>query len=182
MMLNDQLTAGDTLSFTTSIPDYPASAGWVLVYRLVPRTAGTAITLESVPDGDAHLIQAGASVTAGWAAGTYSWVAYATKTGERYTLQQGSVEILPDPATVATLDTRSTARQALDAVMAYLANPQNLSAAKYQIAGRSLDRFPLPDLWAHHDRLVVEVQKEDQAARLAAGLPDQRRIFVRYGA
>jgi len=178
----DKLTAGDTLDFRTTVPDYPASAGWQLVYRLVPRSAGTAITLTSTADGDVHRIQAGVSETALWVAGTYSWVAYATKPGERYTLQQGSVEILPDPGTATTLDTRSNARKALDAVAAYLADPSNLTAAKYEIAGRSLDRFPLSEMWKHRDRLVVEVQKEDQAARLAAGLPDTRRVFVRFGA
>jgi hypothetical protein len=178
----DKITAGDTLDFRTTVPDYPAGDGWVLVYRLVPRAAGTAITLTGTADGDQHRIQAGISVTALWVPGVYSWVAYATKTGERYTLQQGSVEILPDPSTAATLDTRSGARKALDAVTAYLADPSNITAAKYQIAGRSLDRFPLPELWTHRDRLVVEVQKEEQAARLAAGLPDTRRVFVRFGA
>ncbi len=177
----DRITAGDTLDFRTTVPDYPAGDGWTLTYRLVPRAAGTAITLTSTADGDQHRIQAGTLVTETWVAGTYSWVAYAGKSGERYTLQTGVVEIRPNPATAATLDTRTQARQALDAVQAYLADPSNLTAAKYQIAGRSLDRFPLAELWKHRDRLVVEVQKEEQAARIAAGLPDTRRVFVRFG-
>jgi hypothetical protein len=82
----------------------------------------------------------------------------------------------------ATLDTRSSARKALEAVEAYLADPNNLTAAKYEIAGRSLDRFPLTDLWAHRDRLRFEVAREDAATRAAAGLPDKRRVFVRFGA
>lgn len=178
----DKITAGDTLSFTTTVRDYPASDGWMLSYRLVPRVAGVAITIDSTPEGDVHRLQAGASVTADWVPGTYSWVAYASKTGERYTLQQGSVEVLPNPATATTLDTRSTARQALDAINAYLADANNLTAAKYQIAGRSLERFELSELLNYRDRLAAEVLREDQATALAAGLPDKRRIFVRFGA
>ena len=30
--MNEQITAGDTLDCTTSVSDYPASAGWSLVY------------------------------------------------------------------------------------------------------------------------------------------------------
>lgn len=182
MNLTDTITAGDTLDFVTTAPSHPASEGWQLVYRLVPRGTGTPLTVTSVPDGDAHRLQAGASVTAAWAAGAYSWVAYAMRSGERYTLAQGAVQVLPDPATVTTLDNRSTARRALDAVEAYLADPNNLGAASYEIAGRSLSRYPLEQLWAHRDRLRVEVAREESAARAAAGLPDRRRIYVRFGA
>ena len=80
----------------------------------------------------------------------------------------------------ATLDTRTATRRALEAVEAYLADPGNLAAAKYSIAGRSLDRFPLPELWSHRDRLKVEVAREEAAT--GAGLPGRGRIQVRFGA
>jgi hypothetical protein len=68
------------------------------------------------------------------------------------------------------------------AIEAYLENASNLAASEYQIAGRQLRRYPLPELMTLRDRYRVEVAREDAAARLAAGLPDQRRIFVRFGA
>jgi hypothetical protein len=40
--------AGDTLDFTTSVPDYPASAGWTLKYRLVPRTSDCTCPAERI--------------------------------------------------------------------------------------------------------------------------------------
>lgn len=177
----DQLTAGDTLDFTTTTPDYPASAGWSLVYKLIPRTAGASYTITSTPDGDAHRLQVGASVTATWSPGAYSWVAYATKAGERYTLNQGAITVLPDPGSATSYEARSSARQALDAVEAYLRDPNNIKASQYQIGGRQLSRFGLPELWRHRDRLRVEVSREEAAERAAAGLPSRSRVMVRFG-
>lgn len=183
-----QIIAGDTLNFATQVPQFPAIAGWQLSYVLAPQAqvpgAGP-ITLASTPDTAdpaQHRIQVGASITAQWVAGSYGWTAFASRTGERHTLARGTVSILPNPATASLMDTRSAARRALDAVEAYLADPKNLTAAKYQIAGRSLDRYPLADLWKHRDRLRMEVRGEDAAERLAAGLPDNRRVYVRFGA
>ena len=116
MTIASTLTAGDTLDFTTSTPDYPASAGWGVVYKLIPRTAGTVITITSTASGADHLSQVGSSTTATWAAGTYSWVCYAVKAAERYTLQTGSITVDADPGVVTALDTRSSDRKALDAV------------------------------------------------------------------
>ena len=81
----------------------------------------------------------------------------------------------------AMLDTRSNARRALEAVEAYMADGNNLKAAGYTIAGRTLNRYTLADLIALKSHLQAEVQREDAAARSAAGLPDKRRIFVRFG-
>lgn len=43
--MQDVLIVGDTLDFVTSVPAYPASSGYTLKYRLIPRVSGTAITL-----------------------------------------------------------------------------------------------------------------------------------------
>ena len=41
-MIQTTLIAGDSLSFRTAVPAYPASAGWALAYRFVPRLSGDA--------------------------------------------------------------------------------------------------------------------------------------------
>lgn len=182
MNFNDRITAGDSLNFVTQLPDYPASDGWVLTYTLVPRSAGASrILLSSQAEGDDHRLQASSITTAGWVAGQYSWVASVARGSERYTLAQGAVEVLPDPASASVLDTRSQARVALDNINAYLANASNLTAAKYSIAGRSLDRHPMSELLRLKSHFQVEVAREDAAARVAAGLPDNRRVYVRFG-
>jgi len=176
----DQLTAGDTLAFDTAGGDYPASAGWSLVYKLIPRTAGTVITITSSASGDDHAIQVAPAVTAAWPAGVYSWVCYATKSGERQTLQQGITTVLADPGVATTLDNRTPARKALDAADAALeAYGSKAYTQQYEIAGRSM-RFHTPaDFLAWRSKLQIEVQRELRAANLAAGRPDTNKIHVR---
>ena len=106
-----QIRCGDTLDFTTTLVDYPASAGWVLTYRLVPRLSGTPISISGTASGDDHRSSATATTTAAWTAGEYSWAGYVDKAGEHYVVDSGTVTLLPNMATVASYDSRSPARQ-----------------------------------------------------------------------
>jgi hypothetical protein len=173
------VNAGDTVRWLRALADYPASAGWVLTYTLL-NSAGK-ITITASAQGDDHLVNVPAATTAGWTAGDYAWRAQVSKAGEVYTVAEGRMTVRPSFA-APTLETRSLARRALEAVEAYLADPNNISAAQYEIAGRQLRRHTLTELWAHRDRLRLEVLREEQAERLAAGLPDRRRVLVRFGA
>lgn len=172
------VNAGDTIRWNKTLADYPASDGWALAYTLL--NANSKITINASASGSDHAVTVPAATSATWTAGTYTWRAQVSNAGEVYTVGEGRITVAPSFG-AATLDTRSSARKALEAVEAYLADPNNLTAASYEIAGRSLDRFPLPDLWKHRDRLRFEVAREDAATRAAAGLPDTRRVFVRFG-
>lgn len=173
-----QIRAGDTARWVKPLPAYPASAGWVLSYILLNTT--DRIVISSTPAGSDHSVTVPAATTANWPPGDYAWGAQVSRAGEVYTVLEGRVTIRPSLAAL-TLETRSRARMALDAVEGYLADPNNLTSAKYAIAGRTLDKIPFAELWKHRDRLRVEVSREEQAERLAAGLPDTRRMYVRFG-
>lgn len=172
------INAGDTTHWLKTLTDYPASLGWVLSYILI--NAASKITITGTASGDSHLIQASASTTAAWTAGVYDYRAQISKAGEVFTVGEGRITVRPS-FSASTLDNRTQARKALEAVEAYLSNPSNLSAAEYEIQGRRLKRFSLPELWAHRDRLRIEVSKEEQAGRIASGLPDNSRVYVRFG-
>ncbi len=173
------VNAGDTVRWLRVLPEYQASAGWVLTYTLL--NAAGKITITATAQGADHLVNVPAATTAAWAAGDYSWRAQTSKAGEVYTIGEGRMTVYPS-FSVATLDTRSANRQALDAVETFLRDPNNIAAAEYEVAGRRLKMYALPDLWKHRDRLRFEVSKEEAAQRVAAGLPDSRRVFVRFGA
>src|SRR3712207_4291703 len=112
--MQSTIVAGDTLKFKKSLSEYPASAGWALSYRLVPRS-GSVITINATTDGDSFLVNVAASTTANYAAGPYEWNAYVTKAGESYTIESGRLTIKPDPRQmVAGTDTRSHARKTLE--------------------------------------------------------------------
>ena len=92
------VNAGDTVRWTRSLPDYPASAGWVLAYQLVNATSR--ITLTGTASGDDHLIQASATSTASWASGDYAWRAQVSKAGEVFTVGEGRITVRPSFATL----------------------------------------------------------------------------------
>ncbi len=179
--LSNVLTAGDTLDFTTSVPDYLASAGWTLKYRLAPRVSGTPIDITATASGDDHRVTVNATTTAGWAAGWYAWTAYVEKAAERYTVDRGDLQIRAASTSLAAgTDNRTHARKVLDAIEAVLENRATLDQEEYAIAGRSLKRTPIEELMVLRDRYKAEVKSEVLAERLAAGLSGNNRLVVRF--
>lgn len=173
-----RLSAGDTLKFLLSVPDYPATEGWSLTYTLVSATAR--YTVASVASGADHLIQAAASVTANWAPGTYSTRVQATKAGEVYTLLEAVLTVAASFG--AATDGRSQARRTLDAIEATLEGRASGDVASYEIAGRRLAKIPIPELLQLRDRYRMDVAREEDARRAAAGLAPRGRVYVRFGA
>ncbi len=176
------ITAGDTLTFSRTLPDYPASAGWVLSYTLINSAAK--ITLTASASGSDHLVSVPYSTTAAWSPGAYAWQAVVTLGVERYTICTGSLEITAAFSAATTLDTRSTAKKMLEALqsayMQYIDNGQG-HVAEYEIAGRRMKFRNAAEIWQQIEKLKREVAAEDRAARIAAGLPARRRVLVRFG-
>lgn len=174
--LQNLITAGDTLDFTTSVPEYPASEGWTLKYRLAPRAAGTAIDITATADGDDYDVQVVAATTIGWATGWYTWTAYVEKAAERYTVDRGQLEIRAASTTLAAgSDNRTHARKVLDAIESVLEGRATVDQQEYAIAGRSLKRMAIDELM----RFRRIYQSEVKAEELAAGIGTARTLQVR---
>ena len=171
------LNAGDTARWLKTLSDYPASAGWVLGYELVSPANRYAFTATSV--GDAHLVSVPAATTAAWVPGAYDWRARASLGADAFTVGSGRITIAP--AFGAAVDARSHARRTLEAIEATLEGRASSATAEYQIAGRSLKYIPVPELLTLRDRYRQDVRAEDAAARVAAGLGNPGRIYVRFG-
>jgi hypothetical protein len=186
----NQLTAGDSLRLSIASRGRTVADGWALTLLLIPAAGSgprlSASTAAADPENPAaHLLTVAASATAAWAPVSYTWVLQATRGAERETIASGSTAVLPDPAAAgatAAMDLRSTARQALAAIDAYLRDPKNLKASGYTLNGRTLNRYPRAELLAERSKWQAEVAREEAAERLAAGLADRRRIYVRFGA
>ncbi len=176
------VTAGDTLTWQKSLPDYPASQGWALSYVLL--NAAGKISISSSASGDDHLVNVSAAASAAYAPGSYAWTSFASKSGQRFTVGSGRITIAPDLASATTYDGRSNARKALEALESayidYLSNGQG-HVAEYEIAGRRMKFRNAAEIWQQIEKLKREVAAEDRAARLAAGLPARRRVLVRFG-
>lgn len=174
-----QFTAGDTLSFTQSLADYPASAGWVLHYRLINASGKQDIV--STASGDDHVFNISAATTVEYSAGIYDWQAYVDGVAsQRFTVGNGRVTILPNLAgQSAGFDNRSAARKALDAVNLWLGS-RDLAVAEYEISGRRMKYIPMGELLSLRSKLQLEVSREDKANAIARGESVSNKLLVRF--
>lgn len=182
-LMNDSLVAGDTWDWTTAVDGYPASDGWTLKYRLIPRTAGpTLITLTAATaaDGTSYRVTASPATTAAYAAGDYTWKAWVEKTGARVQIDDGLVTLQVDPAgSLTSLDGRSTARKMLDQIEAALL-AFNLGVKSYQIGSRQMTKQDIPELLTMRDTFRAEVQNEAAAEKMADGDSNPRLFGIRF--
>jgi hypothetical protein len=181
--MQDPLYVGDTLDFVTAVEDYPASDGYVLTYRLVPRIAGTPITIVASASGDDYRVLVFPATTATWAAGEYTWNSWVWNGIQRYTIQAGTVTIKPDLTTATVYDGRSRAEVALSDAQAALDNFNATGGLvkRYSIAGRDMEFHSITDVLKLVNYWQIAVNREYAAAALAAGQSDPRRIFIRMG-
>ena len=172
------VTAGDTIAWTKSIQDYPASASWVLKYRLINATAKIDITASA--SGSAHAVSVSKTTSASWAAGFYDWQAYVEKGTERFTVGTGRMQVLPNLADVAAAgyDTRSVARKTLDAINAWLTT-RDLAVAEYEIAGRRMKYISIAELLKLRSSLQADVYAEEKALRIQNKLRGGGKVYVR---
>jgi hypothetical protein len=178
--MQKELIAGDTLNYRVAVRNYPSSEGWVLKFRLVPRTSGAAaIELEAqAADSDEYLVRALSSVTSAWAPGQYGWSSWVQNNqGERYTVESGHLQVLPDPATVAAgTDLRSQARRALDDARAAFAAWSPLQK-RYKIADREREFNSPAEILVVLRHWEQQVLVEERLAGRAE--PVSRRIYTR---
>lgn len=173
-----QIVAGDTLTHSVTLADYPASAGWVLSYRLIPRS-GSALTFSATASGDAHAISVAAATTATWAAGAYTATAVATLALVRYSVpsESGEIVIAPNPATVAVgTELRSSARVALDNIEATIEGRATSAVLEYEINGRQLRYLSPAELIELQRYFAGKVAVENAAA---AGISTKGKIYGR---
>lgn len=181
------INLGDTLNYTTSVPDYPASDGWVLNTRLVPRpgfAGAVPVSISSSADGDdpsLHRTSVSADDTSAWVAGEYSYFCFVekTSTGERYRVDEGQITLAPDPLLSTELDNRSAAEQALDAVTAAINGRATSVQMRYRIGEREVQFYAATELVALRSQLVTQVKRERRAKAMAKGLADPSKYAVR---
>ena len=138
-----QFPVGDSLTWTTSVPDYPASDGWALSYFMA-LPSGPVIQFGSTGNGDDYTVSILAATTQAWAPGTYQWTSRVSKSGEVHTVGRGLFVILPDPT--ASNDPRSHVRKCLDAITVVIEGRMNDPLAEYKIDGVEAKRIPIEQL------------------------------------
>lgn len=139
-----KMTAGESVSWSVSLSDFPASAGWVITYTLVK--SDTRIQIVSTASGDSHLVEIPFATTAGYAAGEYHYQAHVSNTVERYQVGEGVIEILPDFATKTTgHDGRSWLEIAIDALEAAIEGRASKTQLQQAVNGVQVQHMSLGD-------------------------------------
>lgn len=174
------LRAGDTWQWRREdLADYPASA-WTLTYYF--RNASAYFDVTATADGDAFAVSVAKATTAGKASGWYDWIAVATSATERFEVDRGRVEILPDYSAAAVLDGRTWARKMLDYVEAELlsrGSSGQLDLINAALGDRSLSRDKA-GLISLRSQLKAEVSRDEHAEAVRQGLGGKNRLLVRF--
>jgi len=170
--------AGDTWKWRREdLTDYPATA-YTLSYYL--HNASASATITATADGSNFAVTVAKAVTALIAAGRYFWAAFVSDTTERFQVDSGTIEVLPNLAASAATDRRTHARKVLEAIEAVLESRATVDQAGYTIAGRRLDKTPIADLLMLRGHYRDECQAEEQAERIANGMGNPKRILARF--
>tara|TARA_R110001599_G_scaffold187500_1_gene381983 strand:+ start:325 stop:942 length:618 start_codon:yes stop_codon:yes gene_type:complete len=171
--------SGDTIIWDTQVPDYPATDGWTLSYILKSQNAHIA-SFNASADGADYTVTITASTSDGYTAGEYHYQAFVTKGAERFIVDNGKVTIKKNFADSGNYDDRTHAKIVLDAIESVIEGRATKDQESYSIAGRSLERTPIPQLLVLRDRYRAEVVREDRADRIRRGLGHSGRIKTRF--
>lgn len=174
-----RITAGDYVQWKISLADYKASDSWTLTYSLVKK--GTRIEITATASGDDHLVTLAAATTATYNIGIYAWQAYVTKSSERYMVDRGTLEVLPNYAAMPSgYDARSHVKKTLDALEAMLEGRATKDEAAIIIGGDTIGKMPIHRLLEWRDKYLAYYAQEKQAERVANELGHDGNIYVRF--
>ena len=161
--------------------DYP-TADYSLSYEfnLIDGATASNFTLTATESNDEYIIET--STTTSYTKGDYNWVEYITRSSDsaRVKLSEGFTEIQDNYATT-TASVRSHAKIVLDAVKAVIENRATMDQSSMSIAGRSLSRMSIDELFTLKDRYQAEYNKEVKQARIANGQGSGNTIKVKFG-
>lgn len=177
--------AGDTITWTKTVDDYPASEGWTLSYTFRSPN-GVELSVDATASGDDYSVSVPTEQSAKLSPGLVKWTAFITDAGDtqRFTVGSGIMTVVANPeSTEASPDPRSFARQALEAVEAAIKENAGRSEGSVTYPdGRTISYRNHAELLQLRRELLNEVRAEEQAAKMAAGLDSGAIVRIRFSA
>jgi len=171
--------AGDTVKWTKDLSDYPAST-WTLKYIF---RGPSDFNITATGSGSTHSVTVARAVTELWPKGLYNWIAVVTSSTERFQVGSGSMTVEINLETdTHTYDTRSPAKQILDALDATILRAAARPESSYQLAagGTQMAFRSFADLIVARDKFAAIVQSEEEAAKIARGENTGKNILARF--
>ncbi len=160
-----EITAGDTATWSRSLSDYPASAGWVLSYAFLPEGGGQQLQFSGSASGDSHLIAVSAADTNGWADGEYVGQGYVTLGAVRAQVWTGHLTVRPNFANGNQTDPRSKAKKILDFIDASFSKLAQKQVSEAVIEGVQLRFRTMKELQDARNYWATIVAREQGASR-----------------
>ena len=102
----------------------------------------------------------------------------ATKSGEKWFLATGAMEVLPD-ISGTEFDGRSHARRVLDGLEALIEGRSTTDVTSLSVRGRSISRMDITELLRWRDKYRTFVRQEADAQAMADGRSPSTKILVR---
>jgi uncharacterized transporter YbjL len=184
MSIPSTLISGDSLTWLTAagvdtVTGLPIdSAAYTLATSF--RGSGGSLDVTATTSGTEWSSTITAVQSAALPAGVYQWASYASKAGVRLTLYSGTITITANLAAAnSTFEARSHNRKMLDAIEAMLESRATKEQQEYTIGTRSLKYIPILELLQLRESYKREVFNDQQAERLAKGMPTHNRLYVR---
>lgn len=172
-------TAGETVKFNITDPDYPASAGTLSFFWTNADDAFGDTT--STADGDTFNIVVTAALSGAITAGTYSYQGrYTSNVGSEETIIRAGTTVVNPEFTTAQFDNRTTAKKMLDAIDATILLLTAQTNVAMSIQGRSQQSQALSEAFATRDKLKAEVRAEQVAESIANGMGNPNVIRTRF--
>ena len=159
--------------------DYSAADGYAVVYEF--SSAEDSFTISGAAVTGAANVFTGTltpALSADYVAGMYTWRAYATKSGEKWCLATGAMEVLPD-ISGTEFDGRSHARRVLDGLEALIEGRSTTDVTSLSVRGRSISRMDITELLRWRDKYRTFVRQEADAQAMADGRSPSTKILVR---
>lgn len=177
------ITAGETLTWTRTLADYSPADGWALNYFYRSRNGVGFDAVAVAAASDDYLVEVPSSATASLAPGTICWQAWVSRGSERYLVGSGETKVahgFVGGTATTTVDARSTAERILDAIDATLEGRVTKDISQYMIGNRQLIKISPNDLLALRKHYADLVAKERRRRRAKAGQPWLKNINVRF--
>ena len=176
----DKIDAGDSVNFTLTLSDYPASSSWEVTLVLINSDSKKEFT--SAADGDAHKFELTPSDTQDIKPGEYYWKTYVADGTDRFKVGEGRLEIIADitNADIKSLDLRSHVKKVLDAINAKLEGKASEDELSLSIDGQSLSRFSHSQLLEFKSDYEEMYSAELSAERKQQGRSSRKTRKIRF--
>ncbi len=165
------------------VTDYPTDQ-YTLTYEFHCDSGGGGshkFTITATETTLAYVVEVASTVTDNYTAHQYKWYAFITRTSdsERVAVDEGMTTLVANYADT-NADLRTHAKKVLDAVQAVIENRATIDQSSFSIAGRSLSRMSIDELFLVRDRYRAEYNEEVKKARIRNKKPSGNLIGVRF--